>query len=262
LRDIITAAARVGGREWETLDDVIASLAVTMPEFSAVPDIAPPAGFRIAGMRIPRQPHRYSGRTAMFANKTVFEPKPPKDRDSPLAFSMEGYPGQPPSPFIPEFWAPGWNSPQAMNKFQSEVGGTLRGGDPGRRLIEPLLGGNIPYFKDVPSAFAPRRDSLLFVPAYHIFGSEERSMLSPGIAELSPRPYVGLNHQQMRDQNLAEGEEVLLKVNRTSFLVPVKQMTGLPAGLAALPPGLPEAGVGALPAWGTVSKQAKRSEVT
>ena len=50
---------------------------------------------------------------------------------------MEGYQGQPPAPLIPRFWAPGWNSVQALNKFQEEVGGPLRGGDPGRRLIEP-----------------------------------------------------------------------------------------------------------------------------
>ena len=29
-------------------------------------------------------------------------------------------------------WAPGWNSVQAITKFQEEIGGPLRGGDPGR----------------------------------------------------------------------------------------------------------------------------------
>ena len=74
----------------------------------------------------------------MHANIDVHEPKPPDDPDSPLAFSMEGYPrrSRPPR-LIPRFWAPGWNSVQAVNKFQDEVGGPLRGGDPGRRLIEP-----------------------------------------------------------------------------------------------------------------------------
>ena len=128
---------RARSSDWEGLDDVIKCSGCCNAGIQRGPDIAPPAGFRIAGMKIPRKPHRYSGRTAMFADKTVFEPKPPKDPDSPLAFTMEGYPGQPPSALIPRFWAPGWNSPQAMNKFQTEVGGPLRGGDPGRRLIEP-----------------------------------------------------------------------------------------------------------------------------
>jgi len=44
---------------------------------------------------------------------------------------MEGYPAQPPSSLTPFFWAPGWNSIQSVNKFQSEINGPLRGGDPG-----------------------------------------------------------------------------------------------------------------------------------
>ncbi len=112
-----------------------------LPAFADVPAIAPPADFRMVGQKIPRQPHRYSGRTAMTANVDVHEPQPPDDPDSPLAFSMEGYDGQPPPALLPAFWAPGWNSVQALNKFQIEVGGPLRGGDPGRRLIEPASRG-------------------------------------------------------------------------------------------------------------------------
>ena len=36
---------------------------------------------------------------------------------------MEGYYGPMPSSLIPFFWAPGWNSVQAVNKFQNEIGG-------------------------------------------------------------------------------------------------------------------------------------------
>ena len=256
LRDMMTAAGHAGGREWEGLDDVITALAVTLPLFSAVPDIAPPAAFRIAGMKIPRQSHRYSGRTAMHADSTVFEPRPPKDPDSPLAFSMEGYHGRPPSALIPRFWAPEWNSPQAMNKFQSEVGGPLQGGDPGRRLIEPQQTAGIAYFKKVPSAFVPRAEALFFVPVHHIHGSEDRSLLAPWIAELAARPYVGLDLKRMQDRNLTEGEEVVIKVNNGTFIVPVKQMSGLPEGSAALFGGLLR--TADLPAWGTLSKTTER----
>ena len=83
----------------------------------------------------------------MHANVSVQEPEQPDDPDTPLAFSMEGYPGNPPPSLIPRFWAPGWNSVQALNKFQDEVGGPLRGGDPGERLIEPTQGKKLAYFK-------------------------------------------------------------------------------------------------------------------
>jgi NADH-quinone oxidoreductase subunit G len=48
-------------------------------------------------------------------------------------------PRQPPPALIPRYWSPGWNSVQAINKFQIEGGGPLHGGDPGRRLIEPTV---------------------------------------------------------------------------------------------------------------------------
>ena len=73
----------------------------------------------------------------MNANISVHEAQTNKDPDSPLVFSMEGFPDQPPSPLIPRFWAPGWNSEAAVNKYQEEVGGPLRGGNPGRPLIGP-----------------------------------------------------------------------------------------------------------------------------
>ena len=53
-------------------------------------DAAPSSKFRMAGAKIPREPHRYSGRTSITANISVVEPKPPDDPDSALSFSMEG----------------------------------------------------------------------------------------------------------------------------------------------------------------------------
>ena len=134
----------------------------------------------------------------MSANKTVHEPKPPDDPDSPLSFSMEGFGGRPPAALLPRYWSPGWNSVQSLNKFQSEVGGPLRGGDPGKRLIEPTQlnpaqMSKALFFDDIPEAFIARKDEWLFVPLFHIFGSEELSSMSPAIAELSPKPYLALN---------------------------------------------------------------------
>ena len=84
----------------------------------------------------------------------------------------------PPSALVPRFWAPGWNSVQALNKFQAEVGGALRGGDPGTRLIEPPEGSTIEYDEDIPQPFATEEDLFFIVPLYHVFGSEELSILS------------------------------------------------------------------------------------
>src|SRR5262245_25164508 len=98
VRDLMIAVNPSEDAAWYKLDDVASALAATMPIFSPILRIAPPAGFRIKGQKIPRQPHRYSGRTAMLAHIDVNEPQPPADPDSPLAFSMEGYEWEPPPP--------------------------------------------------------------------------------------------------------------------------------------------------------------------
>jgi NADH-quinone oxidoreductase subunit G len=180
----------------------------------------------------------------------VSEPKPPEDPDSPLAFSMEGYSGEPPAALIPRFWAPGWNSDhQALNKFQSEVGGPLEGGDPGIRLIEPGRSDAPLYFQRPPQAFQSRSGEWLVLPLHHIFGSEELSIHTSGVAELSPRPYLALNPADASRLGLSDGQETDLPIGETPRRLLVKLMPELPAGVAGLPAGLPEMWGIELPRW-------------
>ncbi|HKQ77439.1 MAG TPA: NADH-quinone oxidoreductase subunit NuoG [Blastocatellia bacterium] len=252
LRDIMVAAGRSEAAAWRNLDDITGALAGSTLVFEPVMKIAPPASFRIEGEKIPRQPHRYSGRTAMLANITVHEPEPPDDPDSPLSFSMEGYEGQPPSPLITRFWAPGWNSAQALNKFQSEVGGPLRGGDPGRRLIEPAQVEKPSYFEDAPKAFQSSDGKWLVAPLYHIFGSEELSVLSTGIAHRAPQPYLALNPDDAIAMRASEGDEIELDLDGAVYRLPVRFHSALPRGVAGLPVGLGELTWAALPGWGRI----------
>ncbi|MGA2092697.1 MAG: NADH-quinone oxidoreductase subunit NuoG [Sedimentisphaerales bacterium] len=135
LRDIMIATGELQAGQWENLDAIIADLARDIPDLKPIADASPNAGFRMCGQRIPRQPHRASGRTAVSANIDVREHKLADDLNSPLSFSMEGYLNQPPSPLITRFWSPDWNSVQSVTKYQREIGGPLIGGDPGVRLI-------------------------------------------------------------------------------------------------------------------------------
>jgi NADH-quinone oxidoreductase subunit G len=254
---VMIATNRPEGAAWYNLDDVVSALAAAIPVYSPILKIAPPAGFRIAGQKIPRQPHRYSGRTAMLAQIDVNEPRPPSDLDSPLAFSMEGYEGEPPPPLITHYWAPGWNSVQALNKFQDEVGGPLLGGDPGQRLIEPAPGAEVSYFHDVPAACSPREGEWLIVPIYHIFGSEELSILSPGIAERSPQPYLALNPEDASGLRVNDGDEIELALDGSIHRLLVKLQPALPSGVAGLPAGMRELPGISLPAWGKLSRGRK-----
>ncbi len=252
--EMLRAAQRPEASTWRALDDVTAAMAESMPIFSPVLKCAPPAGFRIAGMKIPREPHRYSGRTAMTAHMSVHEPSTPRDDDSPLSFSMEGFEGVPPSALITRFWAPGWNSVQSVGKFQREVGGPLFGGDPGQRLIEPGELAVAPDFRQVPGGSKLNPDEVLVIPVYHIFGSEELSVQSPSISALVPAPYLGLCKEDLDCLGMSEGDMAEIKVSGVALRLSVKILDGLTPGAVAVPSGLPGMG------WVDLPSRCKRPE--
>ena len=219
--------------------DLLAAMAAAMPQFRGVEEVAPAPDFRIAGQKIPREPHRYSGRTAMFANINVSEQKPPEDVDSPLSFTMEGYKGLPPANLTPFFWAPGWNSVQSVNKYQVEIGGPLKGGHSGKRLFTTAAAGDIKFFDTLPPAGPTATEEWLIIPLPHIFGSEELSVYSPGIAERSAKPYVAINEQAAAHLNTSENEILRLQIGTHRYDLPVKIKTEIPDGLAGLPAHIP-----------------------
>jgi NADH-quinone oxidoreductase subunit G len=162
---------------------------------------------------------------------------------------MEGYQGVPPGGLIPFFWSPGWNSVQATAKYQSEVGGPLRGGDPGYRLIEPKKNGKPNFFSDIPNAFSPKSDQLLAVPLHHIYGSEELSAEGKAVGTLVPSAYIGLSPAVLEQLKIEAGAEVSVTVGERQYRLPCKVIGGLPEGTVGLPHGLPDLTGLALPAW-------------
>jgi NADH-quinone oxidoreductase subunit G len=256
LRRINTAAGRSTVTQWIDLDSFLNELVQELPVFARIVNVAPPASFRVGGRKIPRQSHRYSGRTAMKANISVSESGVAQDLDSPMAFTMEGFPRMTPARLMASFWVPGWNSAQAITRFQEEVNGPLEGGDPGIRLIEPAANADRPYYEAVPAA--PRTDSrLLAIERMHIFGSEETSSRSPGIAALAPRPYVLLHPDDAAAAGVAAGDvaEVVLD-GQTSVALPVVCEPGIARGVMALPRGLEGLPFVPLPSQGIVRKGA------
>lgn len=250
IREMAAAAGDDAEANWHDLDDVIAAMADTIPALANVRNVAP---LHTTVGKIPREPNRYSGRTSNLANITVHEPKPPEDPDSPLAFSMESGPQPAPSSLIPFFWAPGWNSIQSTNKFQSEVGGALRGGDPGVRLIESTPEATWHYCSEMPAPFRQKPGEWLLVPCAHLFGSEELSIHSPGIAQLAPKPYIALNSQDADKLGVHAGDPLRIQVNHSTLELPVMLRPELPDGIALLPVGLPSLEYLALPASGKLA---------
>ncbi|HEV2500067.1 MAG TPA: NADH-quinone oxidoreductase subunit NuoG [Terriglobia bacterium] len=255
LRDAMLAAGQREAAAWKHFDHIVSALAEAIPALARAADAAPSAAFRAADSKIPREPHRYSGRTAIHAGVSVSEPKPPEDAEAPFTFTMEGYPDQPPPALVPFFWSPGWNSIQSVNKFQEEIAGPLRGGNPGVRLIEPGQGSGAPLAGNIPEAFSRRPGEWLMVPLYHIFGSEELSAEAPGVAELTPKPYLVLGSEDATALTLNDGGEAQVVVNGSRLSLPVRVRPDMPVGVAGLPVGLPVGEFCALPAWGRISKQ-------
>ncbi|WP_297425920.1 NADH-quinone oxidoreductase subunit NuoG [uncultured Acinetobacter sp.] len=223
---------------WTVLDDVIGSVAKNVPALEAIQDVAPDAGFRVHGLKVAREPRRYSGRTAMRAPLSIHEPKQPTDKDSALTFSMEGYVGnQTPSALVPFAWSAGWNSPQAWNKFQENVGGSLKGGDSGVRLFDRLAKRPARSFV-APTPVLVNADSFRLVPMHHIFASGEFTVKTPAMESRIPEAMFAVGEQDAARLNVQDGQKITVKAGDTEVVLPVQVIEYLPTGYIGYPVGL------------------------
>lgn len=253
LKDLARAQSQqtdhfTGVAAWNTFDDAVSATATMAPELARIGEVAPPASFRVVGQKVPRQPDRYSGRTSMLSHLTVHEPPPPPDPDTPLAFSMEGYRGPLPSPLIPQFWAPGWNSIQAVNTYQDEVGGPLREEMPGIRLIEPVATKAPGWFTAVPRAFQPTSHQWLLLPRSSLFGSEELSNRSPAIVERMSEPFLSLHPSDGARLSLDDQTTIELAFQGTTYRLSVHLESSTPMDTVGISLGPEVSGVRG-PVW-------------
>ena len=260
IEPVRTGTASATLKRWRSLDEAIAALGRACPQLAAIGDAAPSAAFRVSGERVASAPARESGRTSEHADRSVFEPPPPPQPDAPYTGSMEGYYGVMPGALYPFYWAPSWNSVQSLNKFQQEVGGPLRGGNPGVRLIEPPDGtrsaseardgcGEDSHDRDIPHPFEPREGLWLVVPQYHVFGSEELSALAPAIAERIAGPTLALHPEDAAVLGVRSQEPLELVLDGATHRALAQLHPELPRGVAALSAGLPGLPAFELPAW-------------
>jgi NADH-quinone oxidoreductase subunit G len=224
---------------WQGLDDVINALVAEFPSLKGVREAAPGADYRLNGRGIPRKSLRESGRTAVTAHIDLREPKPAADPDSPLVYTMEGSSKGAPSSLNARFWAPGWNSDQSLSRFQAEVSGQLVGGDPGTRLVEPPAAAAGGYFAAIPQARAFSGTEMLIVPRYHVFGSDELSMVAEGIASRAPQAALGMSARDAESRGLQAGQTARVAFASGMHTDMQVQIVDLPPGIASVAPGLP-----------------------
>ncbi|WP_201537469.1 NADH-quinone oxidoreductase subunit NuoG [Psychrobacter immobilis] len=228
--------------DWTQLDDVINALIITHPKLAGIKGAAPDADYRITGLKIARQPRRYSGRTAMRAPISVHEPMQPKDLDTGLTFSMEGYSGkETPSSMIPFANAAGWNSPQAWNKYQDKVGGHLKNGDPGVRLFDQLERLAIRQYV-APEATASsitdmQQGQAKLVPIYNIYASSMMASRSPIVAEQLPVATWRIGIDDAKEWNITTGDYLAIEIDKQQITLPVQLVGYLAEGCIGYPVG-------------------------
>lgn len=198
-------------------DDITQACSEEIAALAGITGAAPDHLYRNVGVKIPRQTHRNSGRTAMRANVSVHEPKQPVDGESPLAFTMEGLNRHQPGALLPYVWSPGWNSNQSLHKFQSEVGGPLKGGTAGIRLrftaaaSTPLATTNgAGPTTNIPEKFSPSANQWMLVARPRIFGSDELSRHSQGLEELVEMAFIELRTADASAIGVRAGDGVVL----------------------------------------------------
>jgi len=255
LLNIGVSAGNVRMSQWKNFSDITLAVSGEEKLLKGIDQVSPAPSFRMVGQRVPREPHRYSGRTSMKADVHVSEEKPPEDSYSSLSYTMEGFRGMPPPSMIPFYWSPGWNSVQSINKYQEEIGGSLRGGDPGLRLFEPAQPGKTDYFPSVPEPFVPSEGRLLIVPLHHIFGSEELSSHAAGVSERSAKPYLLINSEDAAELKVEEGQLRSFDVDGQALRLPVRISPSIPRGVAGLPYGLSGLPFVELPSWSSLKKE-------
>ncbi|WP_193166284.1 NADH-quinone oxidoreductase subunit NuoG [Microbulbifer hainanensis] len=244
---------------WRHSTDLSAAIACEFSQMASLADLGPDEDYRIDGLKVARQTHRYSGRTAIHAKAHVAEQPPHADPDAPMAFSMEGIQNAGETPLVANIWSPGWNSNQSIHKFQQEVGGPRRHADGTARLLrEPQA---MPSWR-APTGSAPRSPAELeLVPLYCLYGSDELSARAKAIASVIDEPYAVLSEHDASERAIAAGDSVEIELPEAHFLVRARISTDQPRGTLGVPYGLPglEELAAYLPGRATLSRLARIS---
>ena len=118
------------------------------------------------------------------------------------------------------------------------MGGKLRHGDPGVRLIEASESG-LAFFSAVPESFLAQEGSWRIAPYYHLFGSDEMSQRSPVFQSRMPQPYIKLNPADAAKLGVNAGARIAFSYDGQTISLPLIISEGLAAGQVGLPMGMP-----------------------
>ncbi|MBL4819660.1 MAG: molybdopterin-dependent oxidoreductase, partial [Gammaproteobacteria bacterium] len=217
--DCLPAWSWLQGQEKAKFDSLARECESSVEGFQGLCGVLPDKSRYLPGMKVPRQSHRYSGRTAMNAGLNVHEGKQPQDTESVMAFSMEGESALVDSAVMASSWAPQWNSNQSVSKFQDEVGGELKQGNPGIKLItkNKKAGG----YQQLTSPQKLPEGAFSIVEAFQIFGSDELSNYAEPIQQRLTHSYAAISPVDATALQLQNNDSLELKLNGAATEFPV-----------------------------------------
>ncbi|KIZ47481.1 MULTISPECIES: NADH-quinone oxidoreductase subunit NuoG [Rhodopseudomonas] len=224
--------AEFGAGDWHSLDALIEDIVSERPDLAGIAAAAPGADFVMSGGKVTRAPRPLSGRTADDRAGQFADASPAQDPDSPLTFGIKGSRGtEVPSALITSYKMPGLHSANAVTRFEQEIGGPLRGGDPGALLFEAGDGALQPAAPAEPIG----GDGLLLVPLHDVFSGWEPSRASALLAARAPAPRLVLHPDDAAALGLGDGCAVL--IDGRPCVAPLSLDAGLARGVVAVSVG-------------------------
>lgn len=218
----------------QTFDDVVADCMEQEDILSCLSQIAPDAKFNRYGLKIPRQSHRYSGRTSMNAAVQIHEPKQPVELDSGLAFSMEGAPLYQASPLNSITWSPGWNSNEALHRFQQEINGPLKEANAEVLIFEQIQAVLHEPKNTIPDEITELNENqVIAIRKPNIFGSEVQSSCSASLKSRFPKAVIGIHPETAANMQIEH--VVNLKMFGHQISLSIQTDERLPKGLITVP---------------------------
>ncbi|CAL4319983.1 NADH-quinone oxidoreductase subunit NuoG [Buchnera aphidicola] len=227
---------------WLKLDDVISAYSSQYYALSKIQKDECNSSLRIHGQKIARSPNRYSGRTSLRSHIDVHEIAQPKDMHSMFAFSMEGNNQSNQSiSHIPFVWLPGWNSPQALNKFPELTEKNLKYYDSGIYLFKDRHDPVDSYFNlTFDQAMDPKE--WYVIPYYHLYGNEEMTQYSSVIQKNIPSAYALIGMQEALEMGLKKHSIVEFNCLNNNYCLEIRlskylnnRQIGLPIGRKNFP---------------------------
>ncbi|WP_367670659.1 NADH-quinone oxidoreductase subunit NuoG [Sodalis-like secondary symbiont of Drepanosiphum platanoidis] len=224
---------------YKNLDEIINKISSNIKNLKKLKNVSLSSNILFNGQKLSRSPNRYSGISSMYSTYNINEPKTSQDKDTIFSFS----PDINNSPEIirkeiPFAWYPGWNSNQSWNKFQKEIGGHLKHGDPGLILFKNK---NIKlnWFNKTPIKFFYKKNQYNIISFWSLFGNDETSRYSSTIQKVMIKSYVYINKNDFSWMKLKKNSLLSFYCLGEKIYLPIKFNKKINIGHIGLSIGFP-----------------------